>query len=60
MKSNYIIAHCVYTLIKAVEAITLLVIHQSTEIAIGVNFTFIFFLFTLKSKAFSLLALAGG
>lgn len=60
MKSNYIIAHCVYTLIKAVEAITLLVIHHSTKITIAVNFTFIFSWFTLKSKAFSLLALAGG
>lgn len=42
MKSNYIIAHCVYTLIKSVDAITLLVIHHSTEITIAVNFTFIF------------------
>lgn len=60
MKSNYIIAYCVYTLIKSVDAITLLVIHHSTEITIAVNFTFIFSWFTLKRKAFSLLALAGG
>lgn len=39
MKSNYIITHRVYTLIKAVDAITLLVIHHSTEITIAVNFT---------------------
>lgn len=50
MKSNYIIAHCVYIVIKSVHAITLLAIHHSIKITIAVNFTFIFSWFTLKSR----------
>lgn len=54
MKSNYIIAHCVYTLLKSVDAITVLVIHHSTKIIIAVNFTFFFFLIYPEEHRFQL------
>jgi len=61
VKSSYIIAHCVYTLlIKSVDAITLLVIHHFINITVAVNFTYTFSWSTLKSEAFGLLSLAGG